>query len=110
VTTLPRREHHNSRAGNAAVVLDIGGDVGALVVRMPTSLLGHEVDLRAVGNSRSVRHAEVIGRPAAQGTVPSVVFDGLPAGRYQLALRPAGAVAVTVDVPGGGVAAVDWPE
>ena len=34
----------NSHAGQGSVVLDIGGDVGALVVTMPAELEGVEVD------------------------------------------------------------------
>ena len=39
----------NSYAGQGAVLLDIGGDVGALVVVMPESMEGIEVEIRPVG-------------------------------------------------------------
>lgn len=39
----------NSHAGQGAVVLDIGGDVGALVIRMPADLLGVEIEARPAG-------------------------------------------------------------
>jgi hypothetical protein len=42
-------ESHNAFAGQGPVVLDIGGDVGALIVAMPASLEGVEVEIRPVG-------------------------------------------------------------
>jgi hypothetical protein len=39
----------NSHAGQGAVLLDIGGDIGALVVTMPESMEGVEVEIRPVG-------------------------------------------------------------
>lgn len=35
----------NPHAGQGAVVLDIGGDVGAIVVSMPRDMIGEEVDI-----------------------------------------------------------------
>jgi hypothetical protein len=42
-------ESHNAFAGQGPVVLDIGGDVGALIVAMPASLDGVEVEIRPIG-------------------------------------------------------------
>jgi hypothetical protein len=39
----------NSHAGQGAVMLDIGGDIGALVVMMPEQLRGQEIEIRPVG-------------------------------------------------------------
>ena len=39
----------NRHAGQGAVMLDIGGDVGALVVVMPKAMEGIEVEIRPVG-------------------------------------------------------------
>ena len=39
----------NSHAGQGAVLLNIGGDVGALVVTMPAPMEGIEVEIRPVG-------------------------------------------------------------
>ena len=39
----------NPYAGQGAVLLDIGGDVGALVVTMPASMVGVEVEIRPLG-------------------------------------------------------------
>jgi len=38
----------NPHAGQGSVVLDIGGDVGALVVTMPAELEGVEVEINSI--------------------------------------------------------------
>jgi hypothetical protein len=42
-------EPENAWAGQGAVLLDIGGDIGALVVAMPSSTVGLEVEIRPLG-------------------------------------------------------------
>lgn len=41
-------EEQNAFAGQGAVLLDIGGDVGALVLHMPAELAGVEIEIRPV--------------------------------------------------------------
>ena len=41
--------HENPHAGQGAVLLDIGGDVGALVVTTPRSMVGEEVEILLAG-------------------------------------------------------------
>lgn len=92
-------------------MLDIGGDIGALVVRMPPALVGQEVEIRPVEIStmpRRLQHVAVLPRPAPSGVVHSAVFGQLQQGRYELYLRPSGAVALTADVRGGEVTFADW--
>jgi hypothetical protein len=43
-------EEQNAFAGQGAVLLDIGGDVGALVVHMPAELAGVEIEIRPLGH------------------------------------------------------------
>jgi hypothetical protein len=102
----------NSHAGQGAVVLDIGGDVGALVVRAPSSLAGVELEARPVGwdGREHLEHVAVLARPVpGGGQVHSAVFGALPAGAYEVYVRPDGAVRLTVAVPGGAVADTVWP-
>jgi hypothetical protein len=102
-------EEDNAHAGQGAVVLDIGGDVGALVVRMPPSLAGAEIEARPVGSGH-VEHVAVLARPLpAGGEVHCAVFAALPAGTYELYVRPAGPVRLSVQVTGGAVADAIWP-
>jgi hypothetical protein len=105
-------EEHD-HAGQGAVVLDIGEDVGALVVRMPHDLEHAEIEIRPVpapADPGPLRHVGVVARPVAGGHVHSAVFDALTAGRYELYVRPAGPVALRADVRGGEVTFADWPE
>jgi hypothetical protein len=116
----------NSHAGQGPVVLDIGGDVGALVIVAPASMDGVEIEARPLGwtghshdhhqhgpehNQHShLEHVAVLARPLPDGErVYSAVFAGLTAGTYELYERPAGPVRLTVSVTGGSVADAVWP-
>jgi hypothetical protein len=107
----------NPHAGQGAVLLDIGGDVGALVVSMPASLVGTEVEIRPLRRSvgrddaEHLPHVAVVDRPVGQGRQPSLVFAALEDGGYELFEkgRP-DSVALRVDVMGGEVSAVAWPD
>jgi hypothetical protein len=112
----------NSHAGQGAVLLDIGGDIGALVLAMPAALEGHEIEIRPIGHDHSVgRHAEehehdhalphvgVLGRPVGDRVVFSAVFGELRAGRYELYVRPSGPVQLDVEIHGGEVSYANWP-
>ena len=104
-------EEHNAHAGRgASVLLDIGGDVGAAVVAVPTALLGAEVEARPVSAGRPPVHAGVVDRPLPGGArLPSVVLGELPAGTYELYVRPNGPVRLRLTVTGGAVAEATWP-
>ena len=55
-------------------------------------------------------HVAVVERPVAGGTVPSLVFGELTAGRYDLFEKgQPDAVVLTVDVVGGQVTTATWP-
>jgi hypothetical protein len=102
----------NAWAGRGAVLLDIGGDVGALVVEMPEAMTGMEVEIREAGSTEHhhLAHVAVVPRPVAGGSLPSLVFAELEAGRYELFEkgRP-DAVSLEVSVAGASVTRVDWP-
>jgi hypothetical protein len=119
----------NPHAGEGPVLLDIGGDVGALVVRMPPDTVGMEVEIRPVSPAverkanrsawqgteaggapaRGHRHVAVVARRMASGIAHLLVYEGLEAGRYELYPLPSGPVTLTVAVAGGGVTRADWP-
>jgi hypothetical protein len=129
----------NPHAGQGSVLLDIGGDVGALVVIMPPAMEGVEVeinridvDLRDHGDhhehdhdgphehehddgGRHVHHephrphVAVVARPVEAGVIHSLVFPELAEGRYELYRRPAEPVELTVSVRGGEVTEATWP-
>jgi ABC-type Zn2+ transport system substrate-binding protein/surface adhesin len=47
--SAPAISPENPYAGQGSVLLDIGGDIGALVVTMPAELDGSEIEIRPVG-------------------------------------------------------------
>ncbi|HEV7205811.1 MAG TPA: hypothetical protein VGN18_14470 [Jatrophihabitans sp.] len=103
-------EDHNRHAGQGAVLLDIGGDVGALVVRAPASLAGTEIEIRAVdATGARPTHVAVLPRPTGNGLSHSAVFAELERGTYELCRRPDGPVALRVTITGGEVQQADWP-
>ncbi len=91
-------EHRNRHAGQGPVVLDIGGDIGALVIMAPAELAGREIEARP-GAGRHGRRSTPRCSPRRVGdaTVYGVVISELTAGEYDLALLPGGP-------PGGRVA------
>lgn len=92
------------------MVLDIGGDCGALVVWMPASLDGTELELRPVGASWQGRHTAVRPRDLGIGRRLAAVFGTLEAGRYQLRVQGSDTPPVTdVEVVGGAIAETTWP-
>jgi hypothetical protein len=102
----------NAHAGQGPVLLDIGGDVGAVVVTAPAGLVGAEIEARPVGVPLPghLPHVGVVARPAPDGSVvPSAVFGALPAGTWDLYERPAGPVRLSVAVTGGAVTEAVWP-
>jgi len=111
----------NPFTGQGSVLLDIGGEIGALVVTMPSSMAGEEVEILPAGeaggrhhhnhdHSHAHRpHVAVVNRPVAGGQVPSLVFPELVEGRYDLVPKGTDDVRLSVEVRGGEVATADWP-
>jgi hypothetical protein len=114
----------NPFAGQGSVLLDIGDDVGALVVTMPAEMVGEEVDIEGhpAGPAQGRRHGHhdhggghrphvaVVARPVADGTVPSLVYPELVEGIYHLRCKDTDDVRLTVRIRGGEVTTAAWPE
>lgn len=67
-----------------SVVLDIGGDIGALMLRTTVEMNGREIDL--VGDGESVAtHSEVRPRRLGDETSYAAVYPGLREGMYTVA-------------------------
>ncbi|TCC65556.1 hypothetical protein E0H73_01035 [Kribbella pittospori] len=122
----------NPHAGKgSSVLLDIGGDIGALVIDMPADLEDEEVELRKAGSDHDhhhdhdhdhghgdghghghgvAPHVAVVPRPKPDGTMAhSAVFSEVAQGTYELYLRPHGPVQLTVEIHGGQVTEATWP-
>ena len=105
-------EPANAFAGQGSVLLDIGDDVGAVVVLMPPSMDGVEVEIRSsvvTHEGHHHPHVAVVTRPVAGGAVPSLVFPEVREGRYALCLKGSADVVTTVEVVGGEVTTAVWP-
>ncbi len=102
----------NPFAGQGSVLLDIGDDVGALVVTMPAGMEGVEVEIRpAQPRPGHVHHPHVavVNRPTQSGDVPSLVFPEVRQGSYGLHLKETDEVRLLVSINGGEVTSVEWP-
>jgi|HubBroStandDraft_1064217.scaffolds.fasta_scaffold83202_3 hypothetical protein len=90
-----------------SVVLDVGGDVGALVVPALAEQCGQEIELVPEVDSVPLTHTEVRERRLPGGTVYAAVFPGVSAGDYRL--RTAEGLEAPVTIAGGEVATAPWP-
>jgi hypothetical protein len=90
---------------DGSVVLDIGGDVGALMLRTPPSLNGREIDLTPDDPSRPHTHSAVRERQLTYAVSYAAVYPNLKAGLYTI--EGSGQRIVIV---GGRVTEVDYDE
>ena len=77
-------EDHAARSHPEFVVLDIGGEVGALIVHTDPTMHGVEIEISREGEPRDGSHKQVLERSAGGSPRYTAVFDGLGAGRYAL--------------------------
>lgn len=97
-------------SGEGTVVLDVGGERGALVVWAPRALAGSELEVRSVGSPWQGLHTAVRPRDLGSGRVFAAVFGALTAGSYQLRVRGSGTPPVLgAEVVGGEIAEAHWP-
>jgi hypothetical protein len=103
-------QHAAGATGAGTVILELGGDVGVLILDAPALLLGHEIEISPVdGGSGSGAdpghrtHSMVRERVTGSGTSYAAVYPGVPAGRY-IVWRDADTPAGTVTIAGGEVA------
>lgn len=104
-------DEENPFAGQGAVLLDIGGDVGALVVTMPRSMVGEEIDVADPDDPPGTprQHVAVVERPVEGEVVPSLVFPELTEGTWTLMPKGTEDVQLRVEVRGGEVTSAQWP-
>jgi hypothetical protein len=100
-------EHDHHRPGaHSAPVLDIGGEVGALVVYLADRPPTGELEACPAGDPAARFHTGVHHRPTGWGGAWTAVFPEVTEGRYQL-LDDGGAPLADVTVTGGGVHQLD---
>jgi hypothetical protein len=101
-------EHYAARRHPEFVVLEIGDDVGALIVRSPPEMHGVEIEISPTGDDACRSHKQVLERRSGEQPAYTAVFDGLHSGGYTL-WTDGVARARGVRVTGGEVKEFDWP-
>jgi hypothetical protein len=95
--------------GPGSVVMELGADIGALVLYTPPGLDGEEIEISRDDEPGAHRtHSQVRPRPLPGETVYAAVYPGLPAGRYTI-WRDERTPAATVTITGGQVSSCRWP-
>jgi hypothetical protein len=79
--------HLEGPSEKGSVLIDIGGDVGAAIVRTPASLTGREVEIRRCGAIWDGTHVAVRARHVSDDVVHAGLFSGLGQGQYEVRLK-----------------------
>ncbi|GAA3439957.1 phospholipase [Kutzneria kofuensis] len=90
-----------------SLVLDIGGDIGALVIHTGPELDSAEIELSPVGFDHQRFHNQVHARHLPDGVRHNAVFPRVHAGEYRV-WRDHDTVHGTVRIEGGQVAEYTW--
>jgi len=100
-------EHYSARAHPEPVVLDIGEDVGALILHTHAAMHGVEVEISATGQDGRRTHKDVLEREIGGRPAYTAVFDKLHEGTYTLWVDNI-ARARDVAITGAAVVELDW--
>jgi len=77
-------EHHEHRPHTEHVVLEIGGELGALIVYTDPALLHEEIEISPAGDDDRRSHKDVLERRTGVRSHHVAVFDRLERGTYTL--------------------------
>jgi hypothetical protein len=102
--------HHHGRVegGSHCLVLDIGADIGALVIYADERLDEAEIEISPGTDPRTPRsHNQVHARSNRHGTAYTAVFPAVPAGDYTI-WRHDGSAQGNVTIRGGHVTEHHW--
>jgi hypothetical protein len=100
-------ENHAARRHPEHVVLDLGGDIGALILHTHAEMLGVEVEISATGEDDRRSHKDVLEREISGRPAYTAVFDNVREGTYTLWVDDV-ARERDVLVSGGVVSELDW--
>jgi hypothetical protein len=90
-----------------AVVLDIGADVGALVIHVPAACQGQEIDISSTDGKHT--HSAVRERELEHGSIYCLVYPSLTEGEYTIWTDETTA-ARTATIVGGEITELDWTD
>jgi hypothetical protein len=97
-------EQYVKRVHTQPAVLDIGQDIGALVVYTRAELVGKEIEVSLKASDEKRIHTAIHERRANGRTLYAGLFLALPAGEYIIWVHPS----CEVTISGGAVAEVNW--
>ena len=98
-------EKYEKQVQPGHVVLDIGGDIGSLIIHTKAQLLGYQIDVSLKGIASAKRvHTDVLERRLAGRPVFAAVFAELPEGEYVTWSDPA----ETFTIAGGSITELNW--
>jgi hypothetical protein len=103
-------EHHHHHAGGihtGQVVLDIGDDMGGLIVYTDADLHGQEIEVFPRTRPELLTHTDVHQRVLGGQTIFTAVFTPLPIGEYEVA-RPPERAGQSIAIVSGTVTEIDW--
>jgi hypothetical protein len=109
-------------SGPGTVVMELGADIGALILYTPAEMDGKEIEISRdepgeadggrdggdAGSGSRHTHSRVRPRHMPGETRYAAVYPGLPAGRYTV-WHNEHSLTVAVTVTGGQVATCRWP-
>jgi len=96
-------------SGHGTVVMELGGDIGALVLYTPEDLDGREIEISRDGDPGARRtHSQVRRRHMGGVTTYAAVYPDLLAGTYTIWTDEQDAAA-TVVITGGEITTCRWP-
>jgi len=101
-------EHeHEGWLPGVGSVLDIGGDIGALILYTDERFLDSEIEVSPVGDDERRVHTAIHERRVGERVVFAGVYPELAAGTYRIWTDDP-ALPDRVTIVGGEVAEVDW--
>src|SRR5438067_13556342 len=106
---MSEQHHHHldHRPRTEPVVLELGGELGALLVYTDAGLLHQEIEISPAGDDARRSHKDVLERRVNGRSLHVAVFDRLEHGEYTLWHRDR-ALARGVSIEGGRIAECDW--
>ncbi len=100
-------EEYAARSHPELVVLEIGDDLGAVIVYTDPELHGKEIEISRSGEDARRSHKDVLERRQAGAPSFTAVFDKVEAGAYSLWVDDVARVREVV-VAGGTITELDW--
>lgn len=102
-------EPYSTRQHPEFVVLEIGDEIGALIIHADAAMCGEEIEISRTGEDDHRSHKEVLERRAGQDAAYTAVFDHLAEGTYTL-WRDGEPRVRHVRIAGGSIAELSWPQ